>query len=589
MSALDMEPLPPGTRIGADVVEAVLGSGGFGTVYQVRGPTGYRSALKLVPLDKGEERAWREALIGARLHLPHPNLARVLGAGSWPADNPRFFYLKQELVEGMTLDVWAREHPVDTRLVVDRVLEVARALAVVHEARVVHRDVKEANILVRKHDGQAVLVDFGVGYYAGASTLTQGLYPPDTPQYRSPEAWRFGRENKDVKGAHYRAGPGDDLYALGVVFYRLLTGRDPFQPGEHGGVDVEAVLHQAPLPPHLVNPRVPLAVEAVCLRLLEKTPLARYPGAVALCAALEALRAQPDESWKVPLRGSTEVAGRRRARGRHAKAWAGLGVGLVLGGVWLAGPWRGGPEGATGSSPITSPALPPTREASAGQEVAPPEPPPESARAATPPPVEPPPAAAASPVASGKDTASVKKQKKTTGPQKDTQPQLAETIARTVCAGLTGTALQACMSAQQQVPPVRPEPPPQECPAGAVKTMTETLGLRIGDRTEVEWSDVRGRAVPVREDTPVIIAGNWRTSTDQLALPGYTRLHGRLYFGETKVYGRFTEARIPSGETYPVCMELYYDEPGTPIQPGSSPGNMLVVPVAQVRVVDHFD
>jgi serine/threonine-protein kinase len=568
----------------------VLGSGGFGTVYQVRGPTGYRSALKLVPLDKGEERAWREALIGARLHLPHPNLARVLGAGSWPADNPRFFYLKQELVEGMTLDVWAREHPVDTRLVVDRVLEVARALAVVHEARVVHRDVKEANILVRKHDGQAVLVDFGVGYYAGARTLTQGLFPPDTPQYRSPEAWRFGQENKDVKGAHYRAGPGDDLYALGVVFYRLLTGRDPFQPGEHGGVDVEAVLHQAPLPPHLVNPRVPLAVEAVCLRLLEKTPLARYSGAVALCAALEALRAQAEESWKVPLHGRAEVVGRRRARGRSAKAWVGLG--LVLGGVWLAEPWKGGREVVTGSSPITSPTLSPTREASTGQEVAPPGTPPESARAATPPPVEPPPAAAASPAASGKDSASVKKQKKdkkTTGPQKETQPQLAESIARSVCAGLTGFALEACMSAQQQVPPVRPAPPPQECPAGAVKTMTETLGLRMGDMMYVEWSDVRGRPVPVREDTPVIIAANWRTSTGQLVLPGKTRLHGRLYFGETTVYGRFTEARTPSGETYRVCMELYFNERGTPIQPGSAPGNMLVSPVAEVRVVDHFD
>ncbi|WP_257460653.1 serine/threonine protein kinase [Archangium lipolyticum] len=589
MNALDMPPLPPGTLIAGDVVEAVLGSGGFGIVYQVRGPQGHRSALKMVPVENGEDRAWREALIGSRVSLNHPNLARVLGAGSWPDKDPRFVFVKQELVDGVRLDVWAREHAVDTHQVVDRVLEVSRALAVVHEARVVHRDVKEANILVRKSDGQAVLVDFGVGYYEGAPTLTEGLFPPGTPRYRSPEAWRFGRENQDVQGAHYRAGVGDDLYALGVVFYRLLTGRDPFLLGERGGVDVEAVLHQAPLPPHLVNPRVPLAVEAVCLRLLEKKPEDRYPGAVELCAALEALRAWPDESWKVPLHGRAKVAGKRWARGRGATAWAGMGVGLVLGGGWLAGQWCGGRDVATVSSPVTSPAKPPTREANAGQEVAPPEPPPESARAATPPPVEPPLAAAASPAASGKDTAAVKKQQKTTGPQREVQPKRAEAAARNVCLGLTGAALQACLSAQQQVPPVRSEPPPQECPAGAVKTMTETLGLRIGERTEVEWSDVRGRPVPVREDTPVIIAGNWRASTRQLALPNNTRLHGRLYFGEKKVYGRFTEARTPSGETYRVCMDLYYYEPGTPIQPGSEPGNMLVGPVAQVRVVDHFD
>jgi eukaryotic-like serine/threonine-protein kinase len=588
MNELNMSPLPPGTLIAGDVVEAVLGAGGFGTVYQMRGPQGRRSALKMIPLENGEDRAWREAFIGSRLHLHHPNLARVLGAGSWPDKDPRFVYLKQELVDGVTLDVWAREHAVDTHQVVDRVLEVARALAVVHEAKVVHRDVKEANVLVRKSDGQAVLVDFGVGYYAGAPTLTEGLFPPGTLRYRSPEAWRFGQENKDVPGAHYRAGVGDDLYALGVVFYRLLTGRDPFLLGERGGVDVEAVLHQAPLPPHLVNPRVPLAVEAVCLRLLEKKPEARYPGAVELCAALEALRAQPDESWKVPLHGGARAAGggKRWARVRRAATWAGVGVGLVLGGAWLAGQWRAGREVATGSSPITSPVEQPTRKASAGQEVAPPETPPESARAATPPPVEPPPAAAASPAASGKDTAPVKKQQKqqTNGPQRETQPRSEGSAVRNVCLGLTGAALQACLSAQQQVPPARSEPPPQECPTGAVETMTRTLGLRIGDVTSGQWSDVRGRSVPVREDTPFTVAGIWKN------LPDETRLYGRLYFGEKRVYGLFTEARTTTGETYTVCMRLgYRGEPGTAIKPGSTPENILVGPIADVEVVDHFE
>jgi serine/threonine-protein kinase len=584
MSALDMSPLPPGTVIGGDVVEAVLGVGGFGTVYLVRDAEGYRSALKLVPLEMGEARVWREVLIGARLFQHHPNLARVLGSGRWPADNPRFIYLKQDLVEGVTLDVWAREHDVDTCQVVDRLLEVARALAVVHEAQVVHRDVKEANILVRKQDGQAVLVDFGVAYCVGASTLTQDLLPPDTPLYRSPEAWLFCREKKGVPGAHYRAVPGDDLYAVGVVFYRLLTGRNPFLPGEHGDVDVEAVLHQEPLPPHLVNPRVPLAVEEVCLRLLKKTPGERYPGAVALCRALETVRTQADESWKEPLRGRAEVAGKQRGRAWRAPARAGVGVGLVLSGMWLAWQWRHEREEAA-SSPVTSPAVRPTQEASASQEVASSEPRSESARAATPPSVEPPPAAAASPAASGKDTAPVKKKKQqTTGPQGQTQSDDAGAIARNLCAGLTGFALQACMSAQQQVAPVRPMPPPQECPAGAVETMTRTLGLHIGAVTSGIWSDVEGRPVPVREDTPFTVAGHWKN------LPNRTLLHGRLYFGEKRVYGYFTEARTPTGETYPVCMRLFLEsEPGTPIQPGSTPENMLVGSMAKVQVVDHLD
>jgi serine/threonine-protein kinase len=119
--------------------------------------------------------------------------------------------------------------------------------------------------------------------------------------------------------------------------------------------------------------------------------------------------------------------------------------------------------------------------------------------------------------------------------------------------------------------------------------MTGTLGLSLGETSTVDWSDVRGRAIPVREDTPVFVFGNWRTSTGQLALPGKTRLSGRLYFGEGRVYGRFTEARTPTGETYPVCMEMIEEEDvGLPLEPESAPGKPMVSPVTEVRVVDRF-
>ncbi|MFY0529327.1 serine/threonine protein kinase [Archangium gephyra] len=570
MSPPDTSPLPPGTRIGGDVVEAVLGSGGFATVYRVRGPEGHLSALKLLPLDEGPERtarAWREMSLGMRLR--HPNLARQLGAGQWPDTKPRFLWLKLELIVGSTLEEWGLAPGRTVGEVVDRVLEVARALAVAHEAGVIHRDVKEANILVRESTEQAVLVDFGVGYHPAYPTLTKGMFPPGTLPYRAPEAWAFGRAHAGVAGAHYRAGPGDDLYALGVVLYRLLTGRFPFRPHEDGGEDVEAVLHQTPLPPHLVNPRVPRAVEAVCLRLLAKTPEERYPGAVALYEALEELRAREDVAWNAPLHPETRPPVKRRARGGRLLAAVGLGLAVALGAWWL------------GSS----------------QEVAPGGPAPEPVRAvASPPPEAPPPAAAAPPVAPRKDSAPVKTQPQTSGPQPEAAPKSRGAAMRNACLGLTGAALQACLGAPQQVPPARPAPPPQACPAEALETMTRTLGFRLGETKSADWSDVRGRSVRVYEDTPVLLGGHWNAGSDswgrggRFALPNKTRVSGRLYVREGRVYGRFTEARTPLGVTYPVCLELVDtdDNVGLELQPGSGPGKMMVDPVVQVRVVDRF-
>jgi serine/threonine-protein kinase len=115
------------------------------------------------------------------------------------------------------------------------------------------------------------------------------------------------------------------------------------------------------------------------------------------------------------------------------------------------------------------------------------------------------------------------------------------------------------------------------------------LGLRLGDMETVEWTEVRGRAFPVREDSPVFVYGHWRTSTGQLLLPDRTRLSGQIYFGEKRVYGRFTEARTPAGQTYPVCMELWDDgELGAAIEPESKPGKPLVSVNADARVVDRF-
>jgi len=547
MNPHDTPPLPLGTRIGSDVVEEVLGLGSFGTLYRVRGPKGYPSAVKLVPLEEDDRRALREVALGTRLH--HPNLVRHLGSALWPEDNPRFLCVKLELVPGPTLEKWGQESGRNAGEVVDKALEVTRGLAVAHEERVVHRDVKEDNILVDERTGQAVLVDFGAGYREGEPILTRGVFPKGAHHYRAPEAWAFLRQHAGVPGAHFRPGPAGDLYALGVVLYRLLTGRFPFRLTEEGGVDVEAVLHEVPLPPHLLNPRVPLEVEAVCLRLLAKKPEARYPSAVALYAALEEAKARADACWTVPLHGQTPPAASKPwTRGARGRVGLGVGLALTLGVWWLT----------------------------SRQEVAPPSPPPQPA-----------PAVAAPSQAPRKDSAPVKPQQ-TPSPPPDMLSLEPGSLLYKLCLGLSGGALQACIAAHSPLPPERPAPPPQECPARAVETMT-ALGLRLGDMTIVDWSDARGRPFPVREDSPVFVFGDWDTPTGKTALPTNTRLSGRIYFGEKRVYGRFTEARTPAGETYPVCLELWDDdELGSAIEPESAPGKPLVSIAADVRVVDRF-
>jgi serine/threonine-protein kinase len=127
--------------------------------------------------------------------------------------------------------------------------------------------------------------------------------------------------------------------------------------------------------------------------------------------------------------------------------------------------------------------------------------------------------------------------------------------------------------------------------------MTGTLGFRLGETKTVEWSAVRGRSVRVDEDTPVYLFGDWDAGYDRyrgggrFALPGDTRVSGRLYVKEGRVYGRFTEARTPLGVTYPVCLELLDtdDNVGLELEPESAPGKMMVGPVAVVRVVDRFN
>jgi hypothetical protein len=203
-------------------------------------------------------------------------MPRLLDQGLWHAsDEVAHPYIVMEWIRGRSLYEWARMHNPTCREVLRVLAHVARTLEVLHSGECLHRDVKGDNILVGP-EGRAVLTDFGSGTWKGAPPLTEWVVPPNTREYRSPESLRFEWTHWGKHGALYETRPADDIYALGVAAYRLVTGVYP-----PPGTDPEALKKQfeMPLPQrrpvHEFNRRVVPALSALIERMLAKEPEAR--------------------------------------------------------------------------------------------------------------------------------------------------------------------------------------------------------------------------------------------------------------------------------------------------------------------------
>jgi serine/threonine-protein kinase len=563
--------LPPvGTTGGGYYLEAKLGRGGQGTVYRAR-RGGRWYAVKFIYLPVAGKWSRRELEVLPRLE--RVGVVRLEGHGKWPDLCPLFLFIAMEYVPGLPLYAWERKHRPTARQVATVLLELARQLAAIHAEGVVHRDVKGPNVLVRP-EGQPVLVDFGVSTWPSASRVT-GPLPPGSWPYRSPEVWRFLRERQP--GARYTSSPLDDLWALGIALYRLLTGAYPFDERDEPSQQ-DAVLTHHPEPPHVRNVRVPRALGELCLRLLDKAPEARFPTAEALEKALTEALAGADGAWDVPLRdehapedaleelptpqpstltapdttgealpvrplASTETPHTRGTFRRQALG--ALGVVLVAQGVLaLLLATR------TPSPPAPAPSAPPPKSwhlsaleglGAPGQEVAPPWEWPEGGggtalrEAATP-----------VPVASATRPQDPRVKTPKAPPASQLPPQEKQT---STSAAKVGTALLACALASgcpgAQVRPVTPD----DCPPGAQEAMKK----RYMDETGRGFFEQHQQGLSTVHKGPgatILLARRWGD-----APPG-TELTGELFFGEERVYGRFTQARIRGGDWFPVCVQL---------------------------------
>lgn len=268
-------------------IERVLGRGGMGTIYvAVQEPLGRKVALKVLHPTLGQggdpEFQKRFLLEAATLsQLAHPNIVVVHDYGSLEGQEGACFMV-MELLEGRTINQVLNEHG---RFEPARALriarDIARALRAAHDLGVIHRDLKPANVMLCSGpEGETVKVlDFGLVKVVrdDSEELTQEGRFLGSPRYMSPE--QIQRLPMDGRS---------DLYSLGVILYRMLTGEVPFA-GEHAVQTLMAHLSK-PVPPiALHGVRVLPAIERLVMSLLEKEPSGRPDDASALIRAIDAL------------------------------------------------------------------------------------------------------------------------------------------------------------------------------------------------------------------------------------------------------------------------------------------------------------
>ncbi|MGA7473532.1 MAG: protein kinase [Candidatus Sulfotelmatobacter sp.] len=296
-----------------------LGGGGMGVVYEAEDlKLGRHVALKFIPENltgdpKSLERFEREARAASLLN--HPNICTIHGI----EDNNGHPFIVMEKLEGESLKQCISGHAVETEKLLDISIQVADALAASHAKGIVHRDIKPANIFLTP-SGQVKVLDFGLakllhnvgtdsdGALADNSLTAVGVIP-GTAVYMSPEQARS--EEIDFRS---------DLFSFGVVMYEMSTGKKPFS-GKNSLMTLDAVLHEKPVPPGELNPKVPVELEGIIGKAMEKDRKERYQSATQMKADLQQLKRENESGQMRSGLHSAKLRIASKTFGRTGSRW----------------------------------------------------------------------------------------------------------------------------------------------------------------------------------------------------------------------------------------------------------------------------
>ena len=256
-----------------------IGKGGMGVVLKAEDTKLKRVvALKLLPSDlarspEARERFIREAQSAAA--LDHPNICTVYEVEEYSGQD----YIAMAYIEGKSLRQRIAQEPLKIEEVLDIAVQIAEGLEEAHRKGVVHRDIKPANIMLTSK-GQAKIMDFGLARLESAGDLTRTSVVMGTVAYMSPEQ-ALGKK------VDHRT----DIWSFGCLLYEMLAGRSPFQGGHEQAI-FQAIIHGNPQPITALRRDIPVKLDKILTKCLQKDPLNRYPDARSLVKDLKTVDLQ---------------------------------------------------------------------------------------------------------------------------------------------------------------------------------------------------------------------------------------------------------------------------------------------------------